>query len=63
MILSKIVCPLSNLDIFNNHITGTLPLEVTNIKEFQIFHVKKNQMSGPIPSSYGEMPNLFWFGK
>ncbi|KAL7180905.1 hypothetical protein ACSBR1_039880 [Camellia fascicularis] len=44
---------LTGLDILYNSLTGTLPVEVGNLKELLILDVSYNKLSGEIPSALG----------
>jgi hypothetical protein len=49
------------VDLFNNQLTGTFPVEVASLRPLQILHFKNNDISGTIPSEFGKLPDLSWF--
>ncbi|KAJ3232026.1 hypothetical protein HDU81_003354 [Chytriomyces hyalinus] len=47
------------LDLSNNHLSGTLPEELGNLENLEVLRIEKNQeLSGPIPSSFGNLWRL-----
>ncbi|TAE00005.1 MAG: T9SS C-terminal target domain-containing protein [Bacteroidetes bacterium] len=48
---------VTELDVFKNNLTGTLPAEIGNLTAIQRFYVDQNQITGTIPKEIGNLQN------
>lgn len=59
-ILPEVFHPtLSEIRVFNNQLTGTIPIEISNAINLIEFNVSGNQLEGIIPSEIGSLTSLF----
>lgn len=49
---------VTSISLADNHLTGSLPPEVGNLENLQIFNLLRNQVSGEIPSEITNLHNL-----
>ncbi|CAN4100400.1 unnamed protein product [Withania somnifera] len=49
---------LSRLDLSDNHFSGPLPIEISQMKGLEFLILAHNQFSGNIPSEYGDLTAL-----
>ncbi|MFC1661569.1 putative Ig domain-containing protein, partial [Gemmatimonadota bacterium] len=49
---------VTNLDLYENGLVGTIPAALGNLSNLQGLHLPKNQLSGSIPSELGNLSNL-----
>jgi Leucine-rich repeat (LRR) protein len=50
--------PLNQLVLENNEINGSIPLELTRLKNLNYLNLNNNQFTGSIPDSIGQLENL-----
>jgi len=48
----------TRLDLYNNHLTGSIPPEIGNLTNLSYLRLSNNQLTGPIPSEIGNLTNL-----
>lgn len=48
---------LEELDVSNNHLTGSIQAEIRNLKNLKILRANNNQMMG-VPAEIGQLQNL-----
>ncbi|XP_065847836.1 receptor protein kinase CLAVATA1 [Euphorbia lathyris] len=53
---------LEILDIYNNNLSGPLPVELMHLKNLKHLHLGGNYFSGSIPESYSEIQSLEYLG-
>ncbi|KAD4178739.1 hypothetical protein E3N88_27330 [Mikania micrantha] len=49
---------LTVLSIWENRLTGRLPVSLANLTRLESLFLHKNEFTGPIPASYGSMVNI-----
>ncbi|CAE5983839.1 unnamed protein product [Arabidopsis arenosa] len=58
----KAMVDLEVLDAYNNDFTGTLPLEIPELKKHKHLSLGGNFFNGEIPDSYGDIQSLEYLG-
>jgi uncharacterized protein (TIGR02145 family) len=58
---------ITGIDLYQNNLTGNLPLEIGNLSKLQNLQLQDNEISGSIPFEIGNLSNLqylnFWFNE
>jgi len=44
--------------LYNNQLTGAIPIEIGNLRSLQILYLSSNKLSGTIPAEIGNLKNL-----
>ena len=52
---------VSQIDMFDNNLSGALPAELGAVKSMRGFNVFKNRLTGPIPDLFSTWPDLVLF--
>jgi len=51
---------LTNLQLYENQLTGSIPPEIGNLSNLSILRLYENQLTGPIPPEIGNVSNLLY---
>ncbi|MES2734406.1 MAG: PA14 domain-containing protein, partial [Bacteroidota bacterium] len=49
---------VTSLLVYNNHLNGSIPIELGNLSALQTLHLHSNNLSGNIPASVGKLTSL-----
>ncbi|XP_021826653.1 LRR receptor-like serine/threonine-protein kinase FLS2 [Prunus avium] len=57
--LDQFMPKLSHLDVSENHLNGTIPLSIGNMKDMEIISLRNNQLFGEFPQQWSLWSNIF----
>ena len=52
---------LTILQLYNNKLTGSIPVEIGKLVNLEILFLEENELSGRLPAELGQLTSLEWF--